>query len=388
MKKRLLAFLLISLLIIGAAGCTSKSSIKQEDIPHEIELAYPDLTFEKPVYFVSAHDGTDDVFVVEQTGKIMIFTDSEETVTADVFLDLSGIVNTGGTEQGLLGLAFHPNYSDNGYFYVNYTDENGTVIARYTQDSNDPRKADPSSGVVILSFDQPYANHNGGQLDFGPDGYLYIATGDGGAAGDPENNAQNPANLLGKILRIDVDTQQDGMMYAIPSDNPFFGNTEGFRAEIFAYGLRNPWRFSFDSEGTLWVADVGQGQYEEIDQVVSGGNYGWSAKEGYSDYETIQGMNMESVIDPIHTYDHSVGTCITGGYVYEGNLLPELQGTYIFGDYVTGNIWALWIEENGDLYVMGLNDTDLYISSFGLTSDGEIRIVDYSGQIYKISAVD
>ena len=388
MVKRLLTFMLMILLMVGASACSASAEPNPRDIAHSIELAYPNLTFERPIYFAAANDASGEVYVVEQAGKILIFTDSAETTSADVFLDLSELVNAGGQEQGLLGLAFHPNYTDNGYFYVNYTDENGTIIARYTRDSNDTRKADPLSGVVMLSFDQPYANHNGGQLAFGPGGYLYIATGDGGSGGDPENNAQNLTNLLGKILRIDVDTQNGGMMYAIPSDNPFFGNDEGNRAEIFAYGLRNPWRFSFDSEGTLWVADVGQGQYEEIDHVVSGGNYGWSVKEGFEDYETVEGIDTAELIDPIHAYDHSVGTCITGGYVYEGSVLPELQGTYIYGDYVSGRIWALWIPEDGGFHSEVVNDSDLNISSFGLTADGEIRIVDYSGQIYKISAVE
>ena len=296
----------------------------------EIAEAYP-LSFERPLYFAVAGDGSGDCYVVEQTGKIWVFSDSPDASDASVFLDLSGVIDDSANEKGLLGLAFHPDYAQNGYFYVNYTDNSGTVIARYT--SKSAREADPDSAEILLTFPQPYSNHNGGQLAFGPDGYLYIGTGDGGNSGDPHYNAQNPASLLGKILRIDVDNPGAGMPYGIPADNPYFGNTDGYREEIYALGLRNPWRFSFDGAGVLWVADVGQNAWEEIDIVENGGNYGWNVMEGAHGYKDNPDVDPAALIPPIWEYAHGDhNDCITGGYVYSSDAIPDLKGRYIYGD--------------------------------------------------------
>lgn len=350
----------------------------------EVAEAYS-LLFDRPLYFAVAGDGSGDCYVVEQTGKILVFSDSPDTSEASVFLDLSGIIDAGSNEKGLLGLAFHPDYAQNGYFYVNYTDRHNTVIARYTRKS--AREADPNSPEVLLTFPQPYANHNGGQLAFGPDGYLYIGTGDGGSSGDPDNNAQNPSSLLGKILRIDVDHPSEGLPYGIPEDNPYSGNTEGYCEEIYALGLRNPWRFSFDKDGALWAADVGQNAWEEIDLVENGGNYGWSAMEGTHVYKDNTGVDAAQLIPPIWEYAHGDNNeCITGGYVYTGGAIPELTGRYIYGDFASGRIWCLWIDADGAAHNQELLDTGLLIASFGIDEQGEIRIVDLNGKVYRLVA--
>lgn len=353
-----------------------------------IEPAYPKLTFEEPLLYTVSGEAGSEVYVVERTGKIKVFTDSADADSAGLFLDLSSLVNHDGQEQGLLGLAFHPDYAENGYFYVNYTMQDSTVIARYTRQAGNSGTADPDSELVLLTFKQPYTNHNGGHLAFGPDGCLYIATGDGGSRGDPQNNAQNLTSLLGKILRIDVDHPSDGAAYGIPDDNPFAAGGQGYRPEIFAYGLRNPWRFSFDSRGALWAADVGQNKIEEIDLIVNGGNYGWSAKEGTQDYKSVAGIDISSLIPPIWEYDHSLGASVTGGYVYAGSQFPALLGAYIYGDFGSGRIWALWIDESQTVHNALILDTELNIASFGTNANNELLIVDLRGKIYRLTAAN
>ncbi len=354
------------------------------DIKLEITDAYPALSFNKPLYFTTAGDGSRDCFVVEQTGRILIFEDSSNAAKADTFLDLSKRIDLGGDEKGLLGLAFHPDYQKNGYLYVNYTNKNNTVIARYTRRADNPGKADPASEQIILTFPQPYTNHNGGQVAFGPDGYLYIGTGDGGSSGDPKNNAQNRSSLLGKILRIDVDHPDSGRAYGIPADNPYAGNQQGYREEIYALGLRNPWRFSFNANGTLWAADVGQNKREEIDLIQKGGNYGWNVMEGTLDFKKNPNNYKAELTLPILDYGRDQGACITGGYVYGSDLIGKLKGKYIYGDFVSGRIWALWIDENMKAQNQELLDTTLKISSFGLNADGDLRIVDLAGKLYRL----
>lgn len=414
MKKQLSAILAVVMFIVSMSGCNSADMIppnsdKDEIIPEttttsglptpapvpvltpdpasvslKIEPAYPKLSFDQPLYYTVSNDAGSDVYVVERTGRIKVYTDSPDTESAEVFLDISNLVNHRGQEQGLLGLAFHPDYIRNGYFYVNYTSRDNTVIARYTRQKGNDRAADPNSGLILLSFQQPYANHNGGHLAFGPDGYLYIATGDGGSGGDPQNNAQNPTNLLGKILRIDVDHTSDETAYGIPVDNPFVGNSQGYRPEIYAYGLRNPWRFSFDNQGRLWAADVGQDKIEEIDLIVKGGNYGWRLKEGTRDYKMADGIDLSSLIPPVWEYDHSQGQSVTGGYVYEGNQIPALQGAYIYGDFISGRIWALWIDDKQTVHNELILETDLKIASFGINANKELLIADLRGKIYRL----
>lgn len=346
--------------------------------------AYPALSFNQPLYFAVAGDTSRDCFVVERSGKIRVFEDRSDVQEAQTFLDISKQIDSSKQEKGLLGLAFHPDYQRNGYLYVNYTNQDHTVISRFTRRESNRLEADPASELVLLTIRQPYANHNGGQLAFGSDGFLYIATGDGGSSGDPQNNAQNQASLLGKILRIDVDHPANDKPYGIPADNPYAGNATGYAEEIFALGLRNPWRFSFDGSGNLWVADVGQNKLEEIDLVKNGGNYGWSAREGSLPYKEIPGANLAEMVAPVWEYDREQGKCVTGGYVYNGDQAPSLKGTYIYGDFISGRIWALWDFSEQQVKNQLLLKTGLKISSFGIDALGELRIVDYAGKLYRL----
>jgi glucose/arabinose dehydrogenase len=266
---------------------------------------------------------------------------------------------------------------------VNYTAGNPlqSRISRFAVTAADAMQADPGSEQVLLAYQQPLANHNGGKIAFGPDGLLYIAVGDGGGGGDPQNNAQNRTNLLGSILRIDVNASTGSLPYAIPGDNPFVGNTQGYREEIFAFGLRNPWKFSFDHEtGKLWAADVGQNRLEEINIIEKGGNYGWRIMEGTACYNPSQNCNQEGLLLPVYEYAHSagIGRSITGGYVYRGTRLPALQGHYIYGDYISGNIWALSLRENGTVASNTLlANAGFLISSFGEDHDREILVLSH-----------
>jgi glucose/arabinose dehydrogenase len=285
-----------------------------------------------------------------------------------------------GGEMGLLGLAFDPNYAANGFFYVNYTTSQGglhTVIARY-QVTADPDVADAASETILLQYSQPFENHNGGCLAFGQDGNLYIAAGDGGGGGDPSGNGQSLTTVLGKILRI----TNTG---AIPGDNPFAGMGGGVRGEIWAYGMRNPWRFSFDrTTGDLWCGDVGQNAIEEIDLVVKGGNYGWNLFEGDQDYDNPGNVNIDTTERPIVTYTHSLGEAVTGGYVYRGTGVPSLVGSYVYADFGSGRIWALVYDGSNvvsNVEIAGVSTP----SSFGEDFDGELYICSFSGNIYRFA---
>jgi glucose/arabinose dehydrogenase len=353
----------------------------------QLQNAFPNLTFSSPVDLQHPGDGTDRIFVVEQPGMIRVFENTASATAARVFLDIRDRVNYGG-EKGLLGLAFHPNYQNNGYFYVNYTTTRQgrlqTFIARYRVSAIDSNQADKDSEQVLLVFDQPFENHNGGQLAFGPDGYLYIAAGDGGSGGDPQGNGQSLQTLLGKILRIDVDTATGGRNYGIPSDNPFAGNTAGNREEIFAYGLRNPWRFSFDPvTNWLWVGDVGQNRREEIDIIEKGQNYGWNRMEGNLCYPSGSPCDLPGLVKPILDYGRDLGASVTGGYVYRGTKVPELAGAYIYGDYVSGRLWALRYDGTNPATNTMLFDTSLNIASFGIDKNNELYICAFDGRIYR-----
>jgi glucose/arabinose dehydrogenase len=350
-----------------------------------------------PVFVTSPSGDLERLFIVEQPGRIKILTGGE--ILPAPFLDIVDRVSFGG-ERGLLGLAFHPDYDDNGYFYVNYTNNSGnTVISRFDV-SADPDLADPSSEYVILTISQPYSNHNGGMIAFGPlDGYLYVGMGDGGSAGDPQNRAQNDGVLLGKLLRIDID---GGDPYAIPPDNPFAGPGDPLD-EIWAKGVRNPWRFSFDKlTGDLYIGDVGQNIWEEIDfQPASspgGENYGWRLMEGNHCYNPPDNCDPGGLTYPIHEYSHG-GTpfrcSVTGGYVYRGGSIPDLQGAYFFADYCSNQIWSFRYDGEN---VVGLTDrtSELApgngfsiddISSFGEDAGGELYIVDLGGEVFKIVPV-
>lgn len=358
----------------------------------ELIPAYPNLSFNRPVDFQHAGDGTNRVFVVEQRGVITVFTDDPETDQSTTFLDISGPVDDQSNEEGLLGLAFHPNYSSNGFFYVNYTVNNParTRISRFSVSAGNPDQADPASEQILLEFSQPFGNHNGGQLGFGPDGYLYIATGDGGSAGDPEENGEDLTTLLGGILRIDVDQTSGDLPYAIPANNPFAGNSENIREEIFAYGLRNPWRFSFDAQtGQLWTGDVGQNAMEEINIIENGGNYGWNTTEGDLCFDPSNNCDTQGITLPVLTYRHDQGDrSVTGGFVYRGTELTELSGQYIYADFVSGRVWAADISDLNSLSVRQLVDTNLGISSFGVNADQELFICAFDGQIYQLNQIN
>lgn len=350
---------------------------------YNFQVAFPNLTFSNPLYLDHAGDGSNRIFVVEQAGRIKVFPNNSAVTATKTFLDITDRVTSGG-ETGLLGLAFHPDYENNGYFYVNYTAPSPlrTVISRFQVTSN-PDSANKNSEQILLTFNQPYSNHNGGWIGFGPDGYLYIATGDGGSAGDPQNNAQNITNLLGKILRIDVNNPQPPLNYGIPASNPFYDSTNtSIRKEIYAYGLRNPWRNSFDPvTGWLWSADVGQNQWEEIDIITNGGNYGWRCYEGNQAYN-LTGCSGNYIF-PIWVYSHSLGISVTGGYVYRGQNVPELFGKYIYGDYGSRRVWAL--EYDG---INPPNNTQITtaagsITSFGVDQNNELYLVSFDGKIYK-----
>ncbi|MBX0330643.1 PQQ-dependent sugar dehydrogenase [Oscillochloris sp. ZM17-4] len=341
--------------------------------------------FSKPTFITGAGDGSGRLFVVEQLGRVWVVRDGARL--GQPFLDISGLVGSSGSEQGLLSVAFHPRYAENGLFFVDYTDRRGgTVLARYRV-SADADLADPASAEVLLQVDQPAANHNGGQLAFGPDGYLYVGLGDGGGGGDTYGNGQNLGTLLGTILRLDVDGGGDqGRPYGVPADNPFVGRGDA-RPEIWAWGLRNPWRFGFDrGTGDLYIADVGQNAVEEVSVQPAGSaggeNYGWNTMEGDTCY-TAQGCDQAGLTLPATTYLHSSaegGCSITGGYVYRGAALPRAAGLYLYSDYCTGNLWALrrqgagW--ENRLIGRLGVSP-----SSFGEDDAGELYVADHAGGV-------
>jgi|WetSurMetagenome_2_1015567.scaffolds.fasta_scaffold16889_3 glucose/arabinose dehydrogenase len=347
----------------------------------ELENAFPNLSFNNPVYLTNSGDGSNRIFVVEQSGKIMVYPNSSSTLTAKTFLDITDKVISGG-ETGLLGLAFHPDYENNGYFYVNYTADNPlrTIISRFQVSSN-PDSANVNSEFQILNFIQPYSNHNGGWIGFGPNnGYLYVATGDGGSSGDPQNNAQRINTLLGKILCIDVN---GGTPYVIPPSNPFYDSTNiTVKKEIYAWGLRNPWRCSFDSlSGRFFAADVGQDDWEEIDIIQNGKNYGWRCYEANHTYNLSQ-CNYPEYTFPIWEYDHNTGYSITGGYVYRGVRVPALTGKYIYGDYLTKKVWALDYDGINPPTNQLILTAPSLITSFGLDEFKEMYLTSPNGKIY------
>jgi glucose/arabinose dehydrogenase len=333
-----------------------------------------------PIGVTSAGDDSGRLYVNEQAGVVRVVDARGQLRDAPV-LDLADRISSGG-ERGLLGLAFHPDYTSNRRLFVNYTDRDGNTVISELRASADGTTSDPASEKVLLRVEQPYANHNGGQLAFGPDGDLYIGLGDGGSGGDPHGNGQNTNVLLGKILRLDVDgTPASGKAYAIPADNPFVNG--GGAPEVWAYGLRNPWRFSFDTlTGDLYIGDVGQGQWEEIDRLPAGSpggaNFGWNVTEGRHCYQDTS-CDQRSFLPPIAEYDHGGGNCsVTGGAVYRGSAQTELTGIYVFGDYCSGRLFTLNVDE-GTITPKQVAQTDAAITSFGTSEDGEIYATDQSG---------
>ena len=369
-----------------AAACSGDTPNEPGPLPTDLEIRAVQVVsgLSQPVHLTSI-PGDPRLFVVEQPGRIRIVSDG--AVLPAAFLDITERVLAGG-ERGLLSVAFHPRYSSNGFFYVNYTrvDDGATVIERYRV-SSDPNRADPASAKAILTIEQPFANHNGGQVQFGPDGMLYIGTGDGGAGGDPFGHGQNKETLLGGMLRIDVD---GGDPYRIPPGNPFVGQP-GALPEIWAIGLRNPWRFSFDVEdGRIYIADVGQNRREEVNARginEAGLNYGWDVMEASLCFEPESGCDQSGLVLPVAEYERAVGCSITGGYVYRGSAIPEVIGHYFYGDYCTGAVRSFRLGATGiaaDQRQWPLGSLGS-ITSFGLDSQRELYIVVHEGRVYRLS---
>jgi glucose/arabinose dehydrogenase len=354
-----------------------------QSLPDPANVTWREIVsgLEKPTDISAPGDGSGRVFVLEQPGRIRIIQNGQ--LLQNAYLDIVNIVGSDASERGLLGIAFHPNYAETGFFFVNYTDKNGdTRIARFSVSATDPDQADPDSRIELVRIDQPYGNHNGGALAFGPDGYLYAGMGDGGSAGDPQGAGQSLNTLLGKILRFDVD---GGEPYAVPADNPFAAS--GGEAEIWAYGLRNPWKIAFDRvSGDLYIADVGQNQWEEVNFEAAGSpgglNFGWNLMEASHDYSGTL-YDASALVLPVAEFSHAEGCSITGGQVYRGQALPGWQGVYLYGDFCSGNIWGL-LKTGSDFANDLLFETSFSISTFGLDDEGELYLGDYSGAIYRL----
>ncbi len=381
--------MLLSLLGFVASGCTDPAEPpgdigNEPDLPTDsIQLAVQVVAsgLSNPLY-LTAPAGDPRLFIVEQPGRIRIVASGQLRDTP--FLDIDDRVQSGG-ERGLLGMAFHPDYATNGFLYVSYTDSTGdSRIERYAV-TGDPNVADPGSGKLILAVDQPFSNHNGGQISFGPDGMLYIGLGDGGSGGDPQGHGQNRATLLGALLRIDVD---GGDPYATPPDNPFVGDPDA-RGEIWGYGLRNPWRFAFDVEGgDVYIADVGQSSWEEVHVLAAdsgGANYGWNVMEGMHCYRA-NSCDMSGLVMPVVEYDHGDGCSVTGGFVYRGSAIPELRGHYFYSDYCSGFLRSFRFasgtaadQQEWDVGSLGS------VLSFGQGADGELYILSGNGRVYRLT---
>jgi glucose/arabinose dehydrogenase len=380
--------LLVALLLAGLAAAWPASAAV--NWPQPLLVPYLTGALVEPVHLTHAGDGSGRLFAVERAGRVRIIRDG--ALAAAPFLDIRGRVESGGGEQGLLSIAFPPGYAARGYFYVYYTrrlpgdSSPPNRIARFRLVSAD--QADPDSETTVLEMEDPETNHNGGIMQFGPDGYLYVGTGDGGGAGDPNGNGQNRGSLLGKVLRLDVESVAPTGAYLVPTTNPDLG--PGSRREIWAYGLRNPWRLSFDRQtGDLYVADVGQGSREEVNFQAAGSaggqNYGWNRTEGTLCYPSGDSCDRTGLTPPVAEYDHGRDDCsVTGGFVYRGRTYPRLSGVYLYGDFCSGRLWGL-ARDGGAWTAQELADTDWRISSFGEDEAGELYLVDYGGDILRIT---
>jgi len=372
------------------------AEVDDTPLPLQPEVAFPDLEWTgwekdvngklvplRPLVLTHAGDGSNRVFVATQQGVIHVFPNDQKATRTKVFLDIHSKVRYEDkeNEEGLLGFCFHPRFKETGEFFLFYNPKRlTTVISRFRVSKDDPDRADPASEEVIFKVERPYWNHAGGTIAFGPDGYLYAVLGDGGLGGDPHENGQNLNTFLGKVLRLDVDHREGDRGYAIPKDNPFVARKDA-RPEIYCYGLRNPWRMAFDRKtGKLWCGDVGQNLWEEIDQLVAGGNYGWNRREGLHPFGAKGTGPRPEFIDPIWEYHHDLGKSITGGTVYRGSRLPELDGHYLYADYVTNKLWALQYDEKAGRVVANhsIPDKGVPVMSFGEDEPGDVYFMTYT----------
>ena len=382
--------MLVAVLIV--TGCSTETAQPSDSnlANPEVELmpALSGLDFDKPIALVFPVDGTSDGYIVEQSGRVLSVTSKSGEWMVSEFLNIEDRVSDRGREEGLLGLALSSNFPSEPYIYVNYTAANPrrTVVSRFSVSTADPVVAQPDSEHVILEVAQPYSNHNGGQLLFGPDSYLYIGFGDGGSAGDPRDHGQNPGTFLGTIVRIDVSDLDSAGTYAIPDDNPLIGQ-DGVRPEVWAFGLRNPWRFTFDRDtGDLWAADVGQNEREEVNVILPGLNYGWNVMEGSLCYgRGNENCSRDGLELPATEYGRDGGCSITGGYVYRGENIPGLYGSYVYGDFCSGKIWSYNPDTSEATLLI---DTDLSISTFGEDQEGELYVVSLDGGVYAIESAE
>ena len=359
-----------------------------------LEPAFPGLSFAEPIELTHPGDGSGRLYVAEKAGRVVSFEGVRTTATATVALDIRPLVESR-SEWGLLGIAFHPAFARTGYLYVHYSGrpDGRTVLARYTRSAANPAVFDPASALVVLEVAQPFENHKGGKLAFGPDGFLYLSLGDGGGAGDPGDRAQNRTTLLGKLLRIDVDQPAQGLAYGIPPDNPFRGNASGFREEIYALGLRNMFKFSFDrATGALWGADVGQDRWEEVNLVTNGGNYGWRVREGAHCFRPLTGCATVGLTDPVYEYAHpaapDAARSVTGGVVYRGARNPDLVGAYLFADYLVGDVWALSGSpvSGSPLARRTVARAGFAVIGFGEDAAGEVYVLMQDGRVLRFVA--
>lgn len=399
------------LTFLGLGMLVAAPALRAELPRVTLEGAFPALSLDRPVWLTEVPDGSGRVVIVEQRGKATILPKNSDGAAATEFLNIESRQPHVDNEEGFLSLAFHPQFKSNGLFYIYYNQQKPrrSVISEFKISATDSNKADLASERILLTVPQPYGNHKGGQVSFGPDGYLYIGLGDGGAANDPHDSGQNTAVLLAKILRIDVNSRtsvRQGWLrnevkleYGIPKDNPFVGESEryGARKETYAWGLRNPWRFSWDREtGDLWAGDVGQDEWEEIDLIVKGGNYGWPVREGFHHFKP--GPKGAQFIEPVIEYphraelqaqsqfpDHSPGLSVTGGYVYRGKKYPALRGVYVYADFSLGTIWGLRYANGKLVEHSALLNQPKNVASFAEDADGELYVLCFDDKIFKLT---
>ncbi|NOZ53533.1 MAG: PQQ-dependent sugar dehydrogenase [Gammaproteobacteria bacterium] len=389
LPNRLLGLMIATLVaIIGCSdnnvSATSKQANPKSPILPTIglERVFENIDIESPLWLTQAPVADDDWYLLEKSGRIIRFKNENKVTKSRVFLDISDRVDNSTNEGGLLSMAFHPNYGDNQHVYLSYT-RSGSPLTSYVtrfKSLDGGGSLSANSEHVVLKVPQPYTNHNGGHIVFGADSYLYIGLGDGGSGGDPKRHGQNVNTFLGALLRIDVDKADP---YAVPDDNPFVGKAQGL-AEIYAWGLRNPWRWSFDRETqVLWLADVGQNNWEEVNIIKKGGNYGWNIREGTHCYRS-RDCDDKTLQNPIVEYSHKQGCSITGGFVYRGKAIPTLQGVYLYGDYCSGTVWGIVKQREDQFQAVKLIESGLNIASFSEGKDGELYVLHLAGEIHKI----